>query len=76
MRINHMNPNNYLSVIVFTLTLAKVNGNYEMSLKNDKLWTELDYHANMEVIGWHALIINSTGQMDEVRPFTPEYESL
>ena len=36
--------------------------------------TDLDYHANMVVVGKHAAIINDTGR--KVSPFTPDYESL
>ena len=38
--------------------------------------TELDSHANMCVIGRHAVIINRSGRHAEVNAFTPNIESL
>ena len=38
--------------------------------------TDLDSHANMVVVGKHAAIISDAGRRAEVRPFTPDYESL
>ena len=37
---------------------------------------ELDPHANMVVLGRHAYIMNLSGRIAQVSPFTPEYESL
>ena len=47
-----------------------------MSLEDDKSRTELDYHANMVLIGHHALLINNLGQTAEVITFTLDYEAL
>jgi hypothetical protein len=38
--------------------------------------TELDSHANMPVIGWHAYLISDTGRIADVNPFTPDYNSI
>ena len=38
--------------------------------------TDLDFHANMVVVGKHVAIINDTVRRAEVSPFTPDYESL
>ena len=38
--------------------------------------TDLDSHANMPVIGKHALILNDTGRVADVNPFTPDYKSM
>ena len=37
--------------------------------------TDLDYHANMVVVGKHAAIINDAEGRAEASPFTPDYES-
>ena len=36
--------------------------------------TELDSHANMPVVGQHALILGDTGRHVDVSPFSPSYE--
>jgi hypothetical protein len=38
--------------------------------------TELDSHANMPVVGRHAHILSDTGQIADVNPFTPGYDSM
>eukprot|EP00957_Ditylum_brightwellii_P106829 8149859-Ditylum_brightwellii.AAC.1 len=38
--------------------------------------TELDSHANMPVVGKHALILSHTGRVADVNPFTPDYKSM
>eukprot|EP00957_Ditylum_brightwellii_P113116 8626987-Ditylum_brightwellii.AAC.1 len=38
--------------------------------------TELDSHANMSVVGKHALILSHTGCVADVNPFTPDYKSM
>ena len=38
--------------------------------------TELDSHANMVVFGMHAYILNHTGRIAEVSPFTSPYDAL
>ncbi len=38
--------------------------------------TELDSHANMPVVGRHALIISDTGRIADVNAFTPDYEPM
>ena len=38
--------------------------------------TELDSHANMPVIGKHALVLSHTGRVADVNPFTPDYKSM
>ena len=39
-------------------------------------WTELDYHANMPVVGCHAYVISDKGRTANVNPFTPRYNSM
>ena len=38
--------------------------------------TELDSHANMPVIGREALVVEQSGRMVEVSPFTPDYKPI
>ena len=38
--------------------------------------TELDSHANMPVVRREALIVEQSGKMVEVSPFTPDYKPL
>ena len=37
---------------------------------------ELDSHANMSVIGREALVVEQSGRMVEVSPFTPDYKPI
>ena len=75
-RINHLRSNHHLSDNASTAMIAEANCDDEMSLDDGKLRTELDYHAKMVVIGRHMLIVNNTGWMAEVSPFTPDCEVL
>ena len=38
--------------------------------------TELDSHANMCVVGKHALVLSNTGKKADVSPFTQDYDAL
>lgn len=38
--------------------------------------TDLDSHANMTVVGRHAIILNTTGRTVSASPFTPDYKPL
>jgi hypothetical protein len=38
--------------------------------------TELDFYANMPIVGRHAYIISDTGRMADVSPFTPDLQML
>ena len=38
--------------------------------------TELDSHANMPVVGKEALVVEQSGKMVEVSPFTPDYKPI
>lgn len=42
----------------------------------DESRTEIDSHANINVIGRNALILTDTGKTVKMSPFTPEYEAL
>ena len=45
-------------------------------LDNSVTWTYLDSHANMVCLGKYALIIEDTGKTVDVKPFTPDYNTL
>ena len=38
--------------------------------------TDLDTHENMVVLGRNFCVVNNSGKLPEVHPFSPEYESL
>ena len=38
--------------------------------------TEIDSHANMQVVGKHSYIIAETGKKVDVSPSTPDYKPL
>ena len=64
-----------------TIATAVVTKEYnnEMGIDSEDLGgtrTELDSHANMLVVGQHSYIINYSGQKVDVRPFTPQYQSM
>ena len=46
------------------------------ALDNSVSRTELESHANMVCLGRHALIIEDTGETVDVKPFTPDYNTL
>ena len=70
-------PNRVFATIV---TAAAVTDNNDgMSIDGEKFGgtrTELDSHTNMPVVGQHAYIINYSGRKVDVRPFTPQYQSM
>ena len=47
-----------------------------MNDKAETIWTELDSHANMVVVGKHCHILAKTGRQVDVNPFTPTYKAL
>ena len=47
-----------------------------MNDKSEMIWTELNSHANMVVIGKHCHILAKTGRHVDVNPFTPTYKAL
>ena len=68
-----MNPNAHVAAEIMRASTSQVSADAVME-PNAK--TELDYHANMLVLGRHDYILNSSGRTSQVIPFTPEYESL
>ena len=56
--------------------VAAVNDEDNMDVSEEYSRAQLDSHANVEVVGRHALIIIYTGQKAEVGPFSPDYEVL
>ena len=47
-----------------------------MVMEDHESRMELDSHANMPVIGSQAYIINWSGKLADVSPFTPDYKTL
>ena len=70
-------PNHHLSVTIAGAMVASANDGEDMVV-DDMVTsrTELDSHANMVVVGRHALVVSDTGRTAEVNPFTPDYEAL
>ena len=62
------NLNAHVVAAIARATTLKVSANAVMK-PNGR--TELDYHANMVVVGRHAYILNSSGSTAQVSPFTP-----
>ena len=56
--------------------LSNVNRDPDNAISNKDSRTELDSHANMPVLGRHAYVISETGQIADVNPFTPDYNSM
>ena len=68
-----MNPNDHVAAAIARASTSQVSADSVMK-PNGR--TELEYHANMVVVGIHAYILNSSGRIAQVSPFTPEYKSL
>jgi hypothetical protein len=64
-------PNKYVCALI--RSYSKITKNSE-TLNSYK--TELDSHANMAVIGRHSIIINDTGKTADVKPFSPDCNTL
>ena len=47
-----------------------------MNDESKTIWTELDSHANMVVVGKHCHILAKTGRHVNVNPFMPTYKAL
>jgi hypothetical protein len=58
------------NAMVSALDVSEENDGMEESSR-----TELDFHANMPVVGRNAYIISDTGRVADVNPFTPDYDS-
>ena len=59
-------------ILIASSDIMDNHGNGE----NEESRTELDSHANMPVVGRHALVIADTGKTVSVCPFTPDYQAL
>jgi hypothetical protein len=66
-------PNRHLAVLVSTAMISAAIDNED---DDGCSRTDLDSHANMVVVGRHALIVSTSGKTAEVSPFTPDYEAL
>ena len=56
-----------------TIANTGTNENDEMNMESR---TEVDSHANMAVIGWHAHILSTSDRMVEVNTFAPEHATI
>ena len=55
----------------------KIMASMEVDIETDgQSRTELDSHANMPVVGREALVVEQSGKMVEVSPFTPDYKPI
>ena len=52
----------------------------DMEIDSQEIWkesrTESDSHANMPVVGREAFVVEQSGRMVEVSPFTPDYKPI
>ena len=64
-------PNKYGCALISSYIKITKNSETFNSYK-----TELDSHANMAVIGRHSIIINDTGKTADVKPFSPDCNTL
>ena len=68
-----MNPNAHVAATIARASTSQVSADAVME---PDAKTELDSHANMVVVGSYAYILNFSGRIAQVIPFTPEYKSL
>ena len=60
---------------VATIMDAKADDGSDTDTREESL-TELDYHANMPVVGRHTHVILDTVRIAEANPFTLGYEAM
>ena len=65
-----------MSTLVATAMIAAVNDEDNMYFGEGYYMMELYSHANMALLGRHALIISNIGHKLGVSPFTPDFEEL
>ena len=68
-----MIPNAHVAATIARASTSQVSDDAVME-PNGR--TELDSHTNMVVVERHAYILNSSGRIAQVSPFSPEYQSL
>ena len=56
--------------------MQKDPSKYDDDENEDESRTELDTHANMPVVGRHALIIDDLDEEVSVSQFTPDYPAM
>ena len=75
-------PNHHVSMLICTACIAsgatsdddgKVEEDAEIE---EQSRTELDSHANMPVVGRHALVLSESGRHVDVNAFTPDYGAM
>ena len=70
--------NKHLSMLIHSAMIADINDKDDSGDEEPEELsrTELDTHANMPVVGRHALIVSESGMSVDVNPFTPAYPSM
>lgn len=72
-------PNHYIRSVtgaMFCYGMQKDSPEYDDNENEEESRTELDTHANMPVVGRHALIIDDLDEEVSVSPFTPDYPAM
>ena len=70
-----INVSSFIYSFVATIMDAKADDGSDTDTREESL-TELDYHANMPVVGRHTHVILDTVRIAEANPFTPGYEAM
>eukprot|EP00957_Ditylum_brightwellii_P187227 14259256-Ditylum_brightwellii.AAC.2 len=66
-------PNNHLRE---RISIADLDADFDEDGDVKGSRSELNSHVTMVVMGRNAVILNDTGRIAEVQPFTPRYKSL
>ena len=69
-----INVSSFIYSFIATIVAGEVDYGAENDMKEESC-IELDYHANMSVVGQHVHVISDTGHIAEVNPFTLDYEA-
>ena len=66
----------YNQWIYDVIAVSRYGAEEMMNDKSKMIWTELNSHANMVVIGKHCHVLAKTGRHVNMNPFTPTYKAL
>ena len=71
-------PNNHVIKVISSAMVASASDDFMNSTADNEVEgrCELDSHANMVVLGKHCVVIENTGRVAQVNPFTPDYKAL
>jgi hypothetical protein len=76
---NSIKISDHLQSLISTAAIGGIDGEADDDGNdgaNEGSRTELDSHANMPVVGQNAFVISDTGRMADVKPYSPDYESM